>query len=326
MTINAKVKLGGTLTVPRYPDGRDKQGAKKPGILFISGSGQVDRNENTRRIRNLNVFNYFASELGKIVFASLRFDKRGVGKSEGTHWNIGFYDLVDDATSALDTLRDQPEVDRNRTFLFGHSEGCYIAPLVHRKSPVNGIVLLMAPAERLDDVLSYQADAIAADIKSMRGVKGRLIRLSIRITGSDVKKTQQHVKTRVLQTTKPVIRYKLQKINAKWLREHFQLNVPGIYSSVDCPVLIINGAKDIQVRPTDAEKISKYVLGPVEWHVVDDMTHLLRKDMDKPSLFHYKTLLKNPVNPAIMELVEKWLHSLNMLPLDRGTPWPRERN
>jgi uncharacterized protein len=316
LIINAKVKLGGTLTVPRFPD---KQGEKKPGVLFISGSGQVDRNENTKRFKELNVFNYFASEFCKMGFVSLRYDKRGVGKSEGNYFETGFYDLVEDATSALETLRDQPEVDGNRIFLFGHSEGCYISPLVYRKSPVTGIILLMAPADRLDEVLAYQADCLQVDFKSIPGVKGWFIRLAVRMTsGSDMKKTQEDLKKRVLQTTKPVIRFKLSRMNAKWLREHFQLNVPEIYSSIDCPLLVINGAKDIQVRSDDAEKISKYVRGPVEWHVVDDMTHLLRKDKEKPSILHYKKLLKNPVDPSVMEIVEKWLRGLEITTLGRN--------
>ena len=53
------------------------------------------------------------------------------------------------------------------------------------------------------------------------------------------------------------------------MREHFQSKVPGIYSFVDCPLLIVNGRKDTQVRPEDAEKISKTARGPVEWHVVE---------------------------------------------------------
>lgn len=317
LTINAKVKLQGTVTIPRPSDDRVRQGTK-PGVLFISGSGQVDRNENAKGLKS-NVFNYFASELGKNGFVSLRYDKRGVGKSEGTHWNTGFYDLVDDATAALDALRDQPEVDKNRIFLFGHSEGGYIAPLVHRKSPVSGIVLLMAPAERLDEVLAYQADALQADFKSIPGVRGRLIRLAIRMTsGSDMKRNQQNLKAKVQQTTKPVIRFRLTRMNAKWLREHYQLDVPEIYSFVDCPLLVINGAKDIQVKAADAEKISSYVKGPVEWHVVDDLTHLLRKDKDKPSILHYKKLLKSPVEPEIMELVLRWFRGLKMIPSEQG--------
>ena len=83
-------------------------------------------------------------------------------------------------------LGEQPEVDRNRIFLFGHSEGCYISPLVHQRSPVKGIILLTAPAERLDEVRTYQAEGIKEDFGSIPGVRGSLIRFAVRLTsGSD---------------------------------------------------------------------------------------------------------------------------------------------
>ena len=80
------VRLAGTLAVP-------DTGGRVPVVLLIPGSGQVDRNENHKKFR-LNVFYDLAKILANKGFASMRYDKRGVGASDGNYWETGYYDNV----------------------------------------------------------------------------------------------------------------------------------------------------------------------------------------------------------------------------------------
>ena len=310
LMVPGETPLYGTLHLPpKSPiNGNSGEPPKFPAILFIHGSGPLDRNENSCYIK-LNIFNYLAEELGRAGFASFRYDKRGIAKSKGKYIEAGLWDLVDDATRALALLKDQPGIDAKRIVLIGHSEGCYIAPMVNRREPVAGIVLLMAAADRLDMVLEYQSEWTEDAIRSMKGFRGKLIRYSISLFGGgSVAETSRKFIKKIKETTKPVIRFRMSRVQAKWFREHFAIDPREIYSSVTCPVLVIGGSKDMQVKPEDAKTISELVGGPSEWHIIDGETHILRKDAsDGPSILHYKKLVKEGVDPELTKLVGDWL-------------------
>ena len=311
LTVPGEPALSGTLSLPAKITGTVSGSAASgyPAILFIHGSGPLDRNENTW-FAKMNIFNTLASELSKIGFASFRYDKRGKGKSKGSYIKAGLWDLVGDATRALDLLKNQPEVDPKHIILLGHSEGCLIAPLVAQRESVAGMILLMAPADRVDMVVGYQSQMMQSAIESIKGITGSIARFQIRIQYGTKKIAQatERLLTKIRESTKPVIRFRLGRVNAKWYREHMNINPREIYSSVKCPVLIVNGSKDVQVRPEDAKTISELVKGPCEWHIIEGMTHLLRKDpREGPPILHYKKLIKEKMDPEIAQLITSWL-------------------
>lgn len=102
-----------------------------------------------------------------------------------------------------------------------------------------------------------------------------------------------------------------QKINAKWMREHFAYDVRGALKEVQCPTLVITGSKDLQVVPAQAESIANTIKGPAEYHIIADMNHILRKDFGKPSMLNliknYKKLLKEPIDPELIQVLSRWL-------------------
>ena len=110
--------LCGTLTLP------GSQGTC-PGVLLIPGSGQVDRNENARKLA-INAFRDIAAALADHGIASFRYDKRGVGASQGNFWETGFYDNVSDAAQAFHFLKFHERIQPGNAFLLGHSEGALI--------------------------------------------------------------------------------------------------------------------------------------------------------------------------------------------------------
>jgi dienelactone hydrolase len=65
-------------------------------------------------------------------FATLAFDKRGTGESQGKYLQ-NFHVLSDDVLAAVRWLRTQPGVDGNRIHLAGFSQGGWIAPLAALK-------------------------------------------------------------------------------------------------------------------------------------------------------------------------------------------------
>ena len=139
-------RLSGTACLPE--DNR-----RFPLVLVVHGSGPVDRDENMKG-QQLNVFNTIAHYLAREGIASLRYDKRGCGKSSGDYYAAGHSDLVNDAVSWFDALRQCDFVDTDRIFALGHSEGCIIAPQVSLKRPaVAGLILLCPFVDDMESIL-----------------------------------------------------------------------------------------------------------------------------------------------------------------------------
>jgi alpha/beta superfamily hydrolase len=88
-----------------------------PGVVFLHGSGPQPKD--TSR--------FAAHALAKHGIASLIFDKRGVGKSEGQLAGASFDDLAADGVAAAKYLLSLPEV--SSVGFFGHSQGGWIGPL-----------------------------------------------------------------------------------------------------------------------------------------------------------------------------------------------------
>lgn len=134
------VTLCGTFTIP------DGAGAA-PTVLMLPGSGQTDRDDNAKKLA-INLFPQLAEMLDACGFATLRYDKRGVGASGGDYWSSGFEDRLTDAAAALRWLAPQEQVDRSRLFVLGHSEGALVAiRLAAGAASIAGAVLLAGSAK-----------------------------------------------------------------------------------------------------------------------------------------------------------------------------------
>jgi len=295
------VTLAGTLCLPS-PEGRF------PCVLMIHGSGPLDRNENARGA-HLNVFNTIAHYLANRDIASLRYDKRGCGKSGGSYWDTGFYDLIQDAKIAYDYLFKHESVRNDRLFLLGHSEGGHIAPKISLTyTSVAGLILIAASVQKLEKVLKEQVQIFKQNVEGISAIKRNLMKLGFKLVG-EPEKTQATVLLKLRETEKAQFRYKGQRVNAKWLREIIDYDPVYTMQNVTCPVLAITGGKDIQVDPQDTVRIAELAKGEVEHHIIPDMTHLLRLEKGEPSLFTYKKQLKQEIDPSLLELIGKWLAS-----------------
>ncbi|MEO1644571.1 MAG: alpha/beta fold hydrolase, partial [Chloroflexota bacterium] len=117
-------KLIGTLTLP--------QGEPPfPAVVLVHGSGPAVASDFTEEARNL-------SSAG---FAVLRYDKRGVGRSEGLFTSINRINseihmriLADDALAAVEVIRNLEEINADQVGLYGISQAGWIIPLAAARS------------------------------------------------------------------------------------------------------------------------------------------------------------------------------------------------
>ena len=304
VTIKAEFTLSGTITVP--------EGVEKmfPAVLIIAGSGAGDRDGNTKQLKT-NMYKLLAEFLTEKGFVTLRYDKRGTHKSAGNVHETGVSDLIDDAASCVRFLKEQSFVNKEKIFLLGHSEGALLAPAVHEKNPVAGLILLAGAARPNVELLPLQNEMAYAELNQLPGLKGWFIR-KLRVTEKLRKKNQKLI-AKILSSNTSTVRVQGVKMNAKWLRETYKYNVCDYLQKIHCPVLAVTGEKDIQVPPEDVEKVAAYVKGEVEWKIVPGMNHILRHYPGQHTMLNlikeYKTVADQPLSQELLDTIDHWLRN-----------------
>lgn len=294
--------LSGTLTTPSADANVP---SPSPAVMLLPGSGRTDRDDNVKALA-INLFPQLVAELSTIGFATFRYDKRGIGSSEGDYWTTGFDDRFADASAAVAWLAGRPEVDPKRIFVLGHSEGAMIAVRLAAGGEavggeaVAGVVLLGGSAKTGEETMLWQGRQIAPTITGFN-------KFVIKLLHIDVVKSQVKGINRLKATTTDIARMQGQKINAKWVREFLAYDPAPDLAKVRVPVLAITGANDIQVDPDDLRLIAELVPADVESHVVPDVTHLLRADPSRAGLKDYRKQAKRPIDPRVLGYVTAWL-------------------
>ena len=297
--LSGDIKLKGICCLP------DDKGPF-PVILYISGSGPIDRNENIPGLR-LNNSKIIAHHLAQKRIASLRYDKRGVGDSEGDFYSASHNDLVDDAVASIQFLQQQTYIETGKVYVAGHSEGSIIATQVaNRQQDIAGIILVAPFCDNMETILVKQAQHLKSKVMGQKGLKALAGKLMTFLF--DPIKAQKKLINKIKESNKPFIRFLaysgLKKVPANWFRELFVLDVEQIYRQCDVPALLIGGSKDIQCDPYDVMKIKNIYGGIAEAHIVEKMSHLLRKEEEDPSVFNYHAQLKQTIMPEVLELID----------------------
>jgi alpha-beta hydrolase superfamily lysophospholipase len=290
------VRLHGTLTLPDSP-------AVRTAVLFLHGSGPLDRDENMPGQR-LDVFNTLARHFAGLGIASLRCDKRGCGRSTGDYVTAGQDDLKADAAACLRHLAQMfPEAGMH---LVGHSEGTLLAARLSLELKVDGLVLIAPFVARIEDMLMAQADAIETMLRQKRGLAGLLNR-TVMTTRFSPRTSQRRLIDKLRTTTVPTFRHGGRALEAGSLRDLLMLDPADIYARVRTPMLLIAGEKDIQCDPRDASRIAALAGVQATAVVVPDLTHILRRDPGPASFATYAGLLAKPVDPEVLRVAGDWL-------------------
>jgi hypothetical protein len=270
------VTLAGTLSVP------NATATPLPGFVFVHGSGCIDRDET---IGPNKVFAQLANRLSNDGYAVLRYDKRSCAKSGG---KFPVRDrLIADARDAIAYLRSQPGVDPKRIYVLGHSEGGELAPSIAIvDGRLRGIVLLAPPALPLEQILKQQ-----------------LLR---KVSSAD----RAAMEKQVAAELDAIASGKKPSATNRWLQSSFGVDPAALIARVPCPILILQGTKDIQVLPADTPRL---VAAAQNAHrnltvvMLQDDDHLFIKlPPDEPSTGgEYFT--PSYLDPALFAAIEAWL-------------------
>ena len=285
--------LTGTVTVP--------VGAESgPAAVILTGSGRLDRDGDHAKLP-IGVSRALAEALAQAGVASLRYDKRGVAHSGGDYLSAGLSDNIADAAAAVDWLRGTGGFGRNAIAVIGHSEGACLAVALGADRGVDpaAVVLLACPAVTGRQVLHWQSDKAIAGLRTP-------VRAVLRALRIDVKERQRAALEKLSRTTTDTARMGGRRVNARWFREFLDFDPTPLLRENTAPVLAITGAKDVQVDPDDLAVIAELVPGEVDTVQVPDLTHLIRRDADPPSLRAYRRLVRDAVDPEVLSQVADW--------------------
>jgi len=257
----AGITLAGTLTLP---SGK----GPSPVVLLISGSGPQDRNET---IYNHRPFLVLADYLTRQGIAVLRVDDRGVGKSTGDFSQATSVDFASDVLAGIEYLKTRKEINPEQIGLIGHSEGGLIAPMVAVKSPDIAFIILMAGTGLtgeeilyLQGALIYRAMGVSEeDITKNRQFNEKIF--SVIKEEKDKKNAEEQLRQMFMEDWEKVsdeekekigdqevyLNAQLQSLLSPWLKFFLTYDPKPTLSKVKCPVLAINGEKDLQVPPKE---------------------------------------------------------------------------
>jgi alpha/beta superfamily hydrolase len=253
----ANISLSGTLTLPK------KEG-NFPVVILISGSGPQNRNE---ELLGHKPFLVISDNLTKKGIAVLRYDDRGVGASKGDFKLATTADFSTDVESAIAYLQTRKEINKNKIGLIGHSEGALIASIVASKSKdISFIVLLAGTGIQGDKLLLLQQELISrakgiseTDIKKSNQTNVKLFEIVIQSNDNQKFKTDltNHIKETLKNDTsieipngltkEEFISIQVNQISSPWMQYFIKFNPATALEKVKCPVLAVNGEKDLQV-------------------------------------------------------------------------------
>ncbi|MBT2679871.1 alpha/beta hydrolase [Bacillus sp. ISL-35] len=305
IAFKSDVMLKGTLLVP------DSGKETYPTIMFLPGSGKLNRDGSTPNGKfKFNLYKDLAELCTSLGFATFRYDKRGVGESEGNYHAAGLSDALKDGEAALDMLAAHPKVDGSKFIIMGHSEGCMVGTALNAIRPAAGLVLLSGGGETLKEALDRQRQLLFEEMREKKGIQGFIIKTFNTLDKAE--KQAQGTYQKMIQSDKDVTKtLGFIKMPAKYFREHFALDIEAALAKVTCPVLAINGAKDFQANPEKLKRIEQFVQGEHEIHVVENMDHGLKEQLTPmtPSTYKkdYLKTIGKPIHPEAVKHLTSWL-------------------
>lgn len=316
----AGVKLAGTLSTPRTE-------GPFPVVLLITGSGPQNRDEEILGHRPFLVLSDYLTRQG---IAVLRVDDRGVGGSTGNFSRSTTEDFAGDVLAGVEYLKSREDIDPEKIGLIGHSEGGLIAPMVAVNSPdVAFIVLMAGPGLTGEEIIRLQSrliaeadgvpaetsarnDALLKDIFSVLKEEENDTTAGEEIRGliTDMVENLSEEEKQYSGYTDETLDAEVRSLVSPWTRYFVTYDPKPTLMKVECPVLAINGEKDLQVPPEENLAAIEEALeaGGNEDYTVKELPELnhLFQTAQTGSPSEYATI-EETMSPAAMELIGDWI-------------------
>jgi uncharacterized protein len=282
--------LHGTLAMPRQLVG------PMPVILMVAGSGATDRNANGPMV-NTNAYAMLAWSLAEAGFASVRYDKRGIGASRSTSGDptsLTTDTFVADVLAGAKALGTDTRF--SRVFLLGHSEGAgHVLQAANRGAAIAGVIMVSAQGRKLVDLLreQFSRQTDSATVTQIDSAFARYLR------GDDP------------GTVPPIARPIMVPVNRTFMRSWVAYDPEGEARRLRAPLLIVQGSTDVQTTMSDA-KLLATAQPAATFVVLDGVNHVLKTVTTTDlgvQLASYRDP-RMPLAPGVADAIVRWARTI----------------
>ncbi len=305
--IYGQVKVGDDLL--RSIVTKPKKQGKYPAVLFIQGIGcnSYDTPMDTERA-DIQLLN----QLARNGYVVMRVDKSGMGDSKGPPCDkLDFITELEGYKQAFATMRDLNYVDSQNCFVFGHSMGGVMAPLVAKSENVKGIVVYGTMGvnfmeywmnTRKTIAQAYKLNAIETDDYIKEQCECASMLLTAKMKKEEIIKVNKECE---------------EAINVLLLRDYqywyqlYQVNTPKNWSEYNGKVLSIWGTSDFITSKEEHLKVrdvvNTYHPGNAGYAEVQEAGHAFQTASD------YVEAKDNPgpYNREVGKTLVNWLKTVN---------------
>lgn len=268
----ANATLSGTIT---YPVGYI-QGKKVPVVVMVTGSGPQNRDS---EIYEHKPFLIIADYLARNGYATLRYDDRCVGKSTGRFQAETTKEVAKDAALAVKYLRDTKKF--SKIGVLGHSEGGNVAFMLGANKLIDFAITMAGVGVQGDECLYQQGIAIAKQ------------------SGQEYQFTKEQLREYLIGTMSP------------WYEFFLDYDPASDISKTTCPVLVMNGEKDLQVIASSNVEAIKGNLPKnkkSQVKIYPGLNHLFQECTTGLPTEYIN--IEQTISPIVLEDIAAWLKQL----------------
>lgn len=297
---NGDVVLYGTLTLPEGYTGQT------PALIMITGSGIQNRDE---ELFEHKPFAVIADALARAGIATLRYDDRGFNGYDGNLNDCTIEDFKADALAGLELLRSR----FSNVGVIGHSEGGTIAMMLAAENQADFAISLAGMIVSGAETLVEQNRTALRDSGCPEEVVNEYCILLSKafdacVHGNPLPSADVSDLPEALKRNYQAVAVQMQ---TPYLSRFLALDVRPLLHQITCPVLALNGTKDIQVNyETNLEALRNGLNGTTSATIksIEGTNHIFQT-CSTGRVEEYKDI-EETISPDVLSAIIAWISKL----------------
>lgn len=274
---NNGISLEGTLTYSNE---------KQPLIIWVAGSGNIDRNGNQLPMIKANYIKQFRNEITQQNIAFFSYDKRTANQENFKKFkNIVFEDFVSDVKLIINHFKT--DYNFSEIILVGHSQGSLTAMLASEKA--DKFISLAGAGEAINKTITKQINQ-----------QNPMITNTVKAHFKELRETD------TIKKVNPFLMSVFAPQNQKFLKSWMHYQPTKEIAKLNIPILIINGKKDLQVSTDNAMKLLNNNQ-KTKIALIDNMNHVLKEIKEEEDNMKSYISADFPISKELINVISNFI-------------------